>query len=160
MFLTPQWSGPDPTGTAFTTSSTPPNVTIRPNILRDPNLPSDQRTVSRWFDASPFAPPTRGSFGKSAKGVVIGPGSSVTHVSLAKYIGLHERMRLRPEISAFNVFNHPNWANPVMNITSAPGVINGVVGRNDLDSSGPRSPREPAARVVETPVVSDPGSLC
>ena len=39
-------SGPDPTGTAFTTGRTPANVTnIRPDILRDPNLPADQRTT-------------------------------------------------------------------------------------------------------------------
>jgi hypothetical protein len=47
-FLTPLWTGPDPTGTAFTSSTTPANVTIRPNILRDPNLPYDQRTAGRW----------------------------------------------------------------------------------------------------------------
>jgi hypothetical protein len=141
QFLTPLWSGPDPTGTRYTESSTPARVTIRPNILRDPNLPSDQRSVTRWFDASAFGPPTPGSFGTSSKGVIIGPGSTVTHVSLAKYIGLTERLKLRPEFSAFNIFNHPNWANPRTNITSAPGVISGVVGRNDLDSSGPRTLR-------------------
>jgi hypothetical protein len=141
MFLTPFWTGPDPTGTAFTTSSTPATVTIRPNILRDPNLSSGERTLSRWFDASAFGPPTAGSFGTSAKGVIKGPGSAVAHVSLAKYIGFTERVRLRPELTAFNVFNHPNWANPGTNITSAPGVISAVVGRNDLDSIGPRTLR-------------------
>jgi hypothetical protein len=44
-------------------------------------------------------------------------------------------------MTAFNVFNHPNWANPRMNITSSPGRITGVVGRNDLDSLGPRQLR-------------------
>jgi hypothetical protein len=141
MFLTPLWTGPDPTGTAFTTNSTPATVTIRPNILRDANLPSGERTLSRWFDATAFTAPSRGYFGTSAKGVIVGPGSSVTHVSLAKYINFNERVRLRPEISAFNVFNHPNWANPSTNITSAPGVISATVGRNDLDSIGPRSLR-------------------
>ena len=38
QFLTPQWTGPDPTGTAFTNSRTPAQVTIRPNHLRDANL--------------------------------------------------------------------------------------------------------------------------
>ena len=56
QFLTPAWTGPDPTGTAFTSSTTPATVTIRPNILRDPNLDGDQRTLNRWFDASAFAP--------------------------------------------------------------------------------------------------------
>jgi len=32
-FLTPTWTGPDPTGTAYTTSRTPAQVTIRPNYL-------------------------------------------------------------------------------------------------------------------------------
>lgn len=141
MFLTPFWTGPDPTGTAYTTNSTPATVTIRPDIVRDPNLPSDQRTLSGWFDAAAFGAPAQGAFGTSAKGVIKGPGAAVTHVSLAKYIRIYERVRLRPEISAFNVFNHPNWANPGTNITSAPGVISGVVGRNDLDASGPRSLR-------------------
>ena len=95
QFLTPTWTGPDPTGTAFTTSTTPATVTIRPNILRDPNVDPDQRSLNRWFDASAFAPPVRGSFGTSAKGVIVGPGSSVLHVSLAKYIPIRERLRLR-----------------------------------------------------------------
>jgi hypothetical protein len=141
QFLTPYWSGPDPTGTAYTDSSTPATVTIRPNILRNPNLPSDQRSVSRWFDPTAFAAPTAGSFGTSGKGVVIGPGSSVWHVSIAKYIRLFERLQLRPELTAFNVLNHPNWANPNMNIRSSAGVIQNVVGRNDLDSIGPRNLR-------------------
>jgi hypothetical protein len=141
QFLTPSWTGPDTTGTAFTSSTTPATVTIRPNILRNPNLPSDQRSLSRWFDPTAFAPPVRGSYGTSSKGVIFGPGSSVLHVSLAKYIMLHERLRLRPELSAFNILNHPNWANPGTNITSAPGVISAIVGRNDIDSIGPRSLR-------------------
>ncbi|HUS06692.1 MAG TPA: TonB-dependent receptor [Bryobacteraceae bacterium] len=141
QFLTPFWNGPDPTGTRYSASSTPARVTLRPNMLRNPNLPSGERSVTRWFDATAFGPPTPGSFGTSAKGVIIGPGSTVTHLSLAKYIKFTERLALRPEFSAFNVFNHPNWANPRTNITSAPGVISGVVGRNDLDSSGPRTLR-------------------
>jgi len=44
-------------------------------------------------------------------------------------------------MSAFNIFNHPNWGNPRTNITSAPGVITSVVGRNDLDNIGPRQLR-------------------
>jgi hypothetical protein len=141
QFLTPSWSGPDPTGTAYTDSSTPANVRIRPNVSGNPNLPTDQRSVNRWFDASVFGPPTPGSFGTSGRGVIEGPGSSVWHVSLAKYIRIHERVQLRPEMTAFNILNHPNWANPDTNIRSAPGVIRGVVGRNDLDSIGPRNLR-------------------
>ena len=141
QFLTPLWSGPDPTGTAYTESDSPAFVTIRPNIFRNPNLPSDQRSLNQWFDPAAFGPPTPGNFGTSAKGVVIGPGSTVWHTTMGKYVSLYERLRLRFEMTAFNVFNHPNWANPRMNITSSPGRITGVVGRNDLDSLGPRQLR-------------------
>jgi hypothetical protein len=141
QFLTPQWTGTDPTGTAFTSSRTPAQVTIRPNHLRDANLPSDQRTTRRWFDAAAFGPPTPGLFGSSAKGVIKGPNSNVWHLGLAKYFTLTERARIRWELIASNAFNHPNYANPNTSISAGvnTGVISGVAGDVAvLDESGPR----------------------
>jgi hypothetical protein len=141
QFLTPQWSGPDPTGTAFTSNRTPANVTLRPDMLRDPNLPSSQRTVSRWFDARTFGPPQPGSFGTAAKGVIVGPGNVVFDAGLAKRFRLGERARARLELTATNVFNHPSFGNPSVNISNAAtvGVISGVKDSSDLDQSGARS---------------------
>jgi len=141
QFLTPQWTGPDPTGTANTSSATPAQVTIRPNQLRDPNLPSDQRSVGRWFDVGAFAAPTTGFFGNAAKGVIKGPNSNLWDVGFAKRFDLGERVRFRWELTATNFFNHPNWANPNVSITSGvqSGVISGVGDVSSLDASGPRS---------------------
>lgn len=141
QFLTPLWTGPDPTGTAFTSSGTAAQVTIRPNQLRDPNLPSGERTVARWFDVTAFGAPTPGSFGNSAKGVIKGPGSNIWDVGFAKHFDIGERMRFRWELTATNFFNHPNWNNPGVTITSAAsaGVISGVGDVSSLDASGPRS---------------------
>lgn len=139
MFLTPQWTGPDPTGTRYTTSRTPPSVTLRPDILRDPNLPNP--TVNRWFDVGAFAPPQPGAFGTSAKGVIKGPGINVLHANLAKITSLGERVRLRTEIVANNVLNHPNYQNPNLNISNLAlaGVITAVHHRNsNMDTSIPR----------------------
>jgi hypothetical protein len=86
QFLTPMWTGPDPTGTAYTTSRTAPNVTIRPDHLRDANLDSSQRSIDRWFDPSAFGPPQPGQFGSAAKGVIKGPSSNVWHAGLMKWI--------------------------------------------------------------------------
>lgn len=141
QFLTPQWTGPDPTGTAFTASRTPAQVTIRPNHLRNANLGDGQRATGRWFDPSAFGPPTPGSFGTSAKGVVIGPGSSVFHTGVAKNFSVGERARLRWDMIAANAFNHPNYANPQMNISQLAnvGVITDVAGDVAvLDQTGPR----------------------
>jgi hypothetical protein len=141
QFLTPQWSGPDPTGTAFTTNRTPATVTLRPDILHDPNLPRDQRTVNRWFDPTAFAPPQPGHFGTSGKGMIIGPGNAVFDAGLSKRIQLRERARLRLELTATNVFNHPSFGNPSVIISNAAtvGVISSVKDSSDLDQSGARS---------------------
>ena len=140
-FLTPQWTGPDPTGTAFTSSRTPAQVTIRPNHLRDANIPTDQRSTARWFDVSAFSAPQPGNYGTSAKGVIKGPGSQVVNVGLSKNFVIAERLRLRWEMTATNFFNTPNYTNPGTNITSlaAVGVITNAGGEQDLDAAGPRA---------------------
>jgi hypothetical protein len=112
-FLTPYWCGPDPTGTAFTDSIDPASVCIRPDQLRDPNLPNSQRTIERWFDAEAFAPPPAGRFGTSSKGVIKGPGTNLWNTTFSKTFFFQENgPLLRLELLATNLFNHPNWSNP------------------------------------------------
>jgi hypothetical protein len=130
QFLTPLWTGPDPTGTAFTSSATPANVTIRPDHLRDANLPSDQRSVDAWFDASAFAAPPVGRFGTSARGVIKGPNVNVWHMGFFKSFPIKEQVRVRYEATATNFFNHTNYSNPATNISqvAAVGAITGAGG--------------------------------
>ncbi|MGH9629085.1 MAG: TonB-dependent receptor domain-containing protein, partial [Bryobacteraceae bacterium] len=133
QFLTPLWSGPDPTGTEFSNSRTPAVVEIRPDHLRNANLPADQRSVNGWFDAGAFAAPQPGQFGTSAKGVIKGPGVNVWHMGFFKeFMFSEDGPRLRWELTATNFFNHPNWSNPEVNITQTAnvGVISGVGGVN------------------------------
>jgi len=143
MFLTPFWTGDDPVGIAFTDSSTPASVTMRPDILKNPNLPSGQRTLDRWFDPNAFAPPQPGQFGTSGKGVIKGPGVNVWSAGLAKDFLFHERARLRWEMTATNFFNHPNWVNPITDITdSSVGAITsdgGVTGGSVGDRASSRA---------------------
>lgn len=146
QFMTPLWTGPDPTGTAFTSNRTPAQVTIRPDQLRDPNLPSSQRTTTRWFDTSAFSAPPPGRFGTASRGAIKGPTSKVFHAGLAKYFNFNERLKLRLDITATNLFNHPNFSPPMpddaalnLSQTAQFGVLNGVGGTSELDQSGARS---------------------
>ncbi|HLJ44646.1 MAG TPA: TonB-dependent receptor [Bryobacteraceae bacterium] len=147
MFLTPLWTGPDPTGTFNTSNSTPAQVTIRPNANSNPN--TGPQTVNAWFNVGAFSAPSPGTFGTSAKGVIIGPSSWVIDSQVAKNFAITERLRLRCELGATNLLNHPNWGNPNLNITSigAAGVItsvgygNGTTGGVGLDSSAQRALR-------------------
>jgi hypothetical protein len=139
FFLTPFWTGPDPTGTRYTSSRTAPNVTLRPNALRDANISNP--TPSLWFDAAAFSAPTPGFFGSSAKGVIKGPGTQVLHATIAKQFSIRERFRLRFELNASNVLNHPNYVDPDTNISNKAtvGTINNVVNRNNkMDMAIPR----------------------
>ncbi len=138
--LTPQWTGPDPTGTRFTTSGTRPVVTLRPDHLHDSRL--DDPTVDRWFDLTAFGAPPVGRFGTAAKGTILGPGTAVLHNSVAKHFMLGERLRLRVEMLANNTFNHPNYADPNTNITAGAnvaGVVTSTIDRNaKFDTAIPR----------------------
>jgi hypothetical protein len=140
-FLTPLWTGTDPTGTGFTNNRTPAQVTIRPNHLRNANIPTSERSTARWFDVGAFEAPTPGFFGTAAKGVIMGPGSAVVNVGLAKHFTFAERLRLRLEMTATNFFNTTNLNNPNTNITAAggAGVITAAGGEMDLDAAGPRN---------------------
>jgi hypothetical protein len=137
--LTPQWTGPDPTGTRFTQSNTRPTVTIRPDILRDPNTINS--TVDQWFDVNAFAAPQIGRFGTSGRGTIIGTPTRVLHNSIAKHFMIKERVRLRTEFLATNTLNHPNYAEPNTTITAVGGAgrITNVTDRNaKFDSAIPR----------------------
>jgi TonB dependent receptor/Carboxypeptidase regulatory-like domain len=145
MFLTPTIQVPDPTGTVFTTSANRPNVTIRPDQLRNPNI--SNRTIDAWFDTSAFAAPPIGRFGTSARGVIIGPGTNVWHVGFHKYFNFSDNPRIprfRVELTSTNFFNHPNWANPNTIISAAGdvGTIREIGGPNSAstgDRAGNRS---------------------
>ena len=115
--LTPLWTGPDPTNTRFTTSSTPPTVTLRPNLLSNPNLPNP--TVTRWYDVGAFSAPSPGAFGTSAPGVIVGPGLTILNSTMKKYFTIRERLKLRLELVAANVLNHDGYlGNPDLTITN------------------------------------------
>ncbi len=113
FFLTPLWTGPDPTGTAFTSNSTAPTVTIRPNGIADPNLSSSQRAVNDWYNLAAFTPPAPGTFGTAAKGTIVGPSNFTVDAGIAKNFNVSERVRIRLEFTGTNIFNHTNF-NPLL----------------------------------------------
>jgi hypothetical protein len=145
MFLTPTITMQDPTGTAHTTTANRPQVTIRPDQLRNPNI--SNRTIDAWFDPTAFAAPPIGRFGNSARGVIIGPGTNVWHVGFHKYLTFSDNPRIpkfRVELTSTNFFNHPNWGNPdpIISNRNTVATIRTVGGPNTAstgDQAGQRS---------------------
>jgi hypothetical protein len=121
-YFTPGFDGVDPSNTNRRNG--------RPDRIADGNLSSDQRTLERWFDTSAFVVPAAGigRFGNSGAFILQGPRLSVFHFGANKEIVLHERARLKLEMTSTNFLNHPNFSNPSATIgTSAYGRILGTV---------------------------------
>jgi len=135
-FITSQWTGPDPTGTRFSSNASRPNVTLRPDALHDSYL--EDRSIYRWFDVSAFAAPPVGRFGNSGKYVIKGVPVNVLHGSLAKEWKIKERTVVRWEFLGNNLLNHPNYMEPGTNISQAgsAGVITAIMDRNAKFDSG------------------------
>jgi hypothetical protein len=129
--LTPTFTGRDPSNTN--------NVGGRPDRIADGNLPTGERTISRWFDASAFVVPpvNAGRFGTSGLGVLEGPGSVIWNLSATKIWMFSESGRVEFNVSATNPLNHPNFGNPNVNI-SAPNSVGRITGLQGRDA-GPRT---------------------
>jgi hypothetical protein len=126
-FFSPSYSGSDRSNTN--------TVGGLPNRGCNGNLSSDQRSVSHWFDPGCFAAPVLGSLGNSGAFVLEGPGYNNQNISIAKTFAITERFRFTLTGSASDAFNHPNFKNPVANI-SVPGTVGVVSGL--VDGAGSR----------------------
>lgn len=132
QFLTPSFSGADPSNTR--------TVGGRPDRIGDPKL--SDASIYRWFDAGAFAVPPNGRFGNSARGVIVGPGVANFDFGLFKYFAIRENARLQLRMTATNFFNHPNFGNPVTNISSGNvGRITSLRGGDGALGAGARTIR-------------------
>jgi hypothetical protein len=90
------------------------------------NLPADQRTPGLWFNPAGFAcvaatDPVTGlpRFGNAGRNTIVGPRTNYMDANLAKVIPLKsDRRTLTFRVEAFNLLNHPNYANPSLNIST------------------------------------------
>jgi hypothetical protein len=93
--------------------------TQRPNRIGSGAIPSDQRTIDRWFDTTAFTAPTQYTFGNSGTGILEGPGLFNVNLSLVRQFLLTERLRLNLRGEAFNSFNRANFSNPSASVGSS-----------------------------------------
>ncbi len=132
-FLTPYFSGGDPSGTGS-------GVIGRkqaPDLVGNSSVSNP--TASNWFNASAYTCPGTpgwvagtpclignpgygapiGRFGNAGMGTVIGPDTVNLNAGLSKKFYIGERVKIKIEGSFTNVLNHVNLANPVLAIDSS-----------------------------------------
>jgi len=86
----------------------------RPNLVGDPELPSSERTVQRWFNTDAFAAfnPAPQAFGTAGVGVMRAPNYVDFDFNLAKSFRLDEQRSMQFRTEFFNAFNHANFNPP------------------------------------------------
>jgi hypothetical protein len=84
----------------------------RPNTLSTDFYPSDQ-SIDKWFNPAAFqaVPDTTGTYGNTGRNTVLGPGQFNIDMSLIKVTKVG-RTSLELRAEAFNILNHPQFADP------------------------------------------------
>jgi hypothetical protein len=84
----------------------------RPNIVGDPDLPSDQRTLQRWFNTSAFEAQPQFVAGSTPGTVLHGPPNRSLNASFFKNLALRGTTRLQLRAEIYNLTNTANVVSP------------------------------------------------
>ena len=123
-----------PAFTVITTANTTnafPAGPLRPNLLRNPVVSADQRTIARWFDTAAFANPGPLTFGNSPRSGLRGAPVIATDATVEKSFSFTERWRFDVRGELYNILNHA--------IFNVPGFTFGAADFGVVSSA--RSPR-------------------
>lgn len=94
---------------------------------RRADLPRGQQDPQRFFDTTAFTRTPDGMHGNVGRNTLTSPGIINLDFSVLKDFRVREGHTLQFRFEAFNLPNHPNWANPNTNIIAAGfGQINGT----------------------------------
>jgi hypothetical protein len=93
--------------------------TNRANLLRNPNLPSDQRTLNKWFDVTAFSAPPNYIWGNQGKNMLRGPALFQTDAAVQKRIAVFESKRIVVRGEATNLFNRVQLGTPIATYNAA-----------------------------------------
>lgn len=90
----------------------------RPNLVGDPTLRGDERSVDRWFNTSAFAIPAAGTFGNAGRNILIGPGTKTVDMAVSRRFSLPRNASLQVRVEMFNLLNHANFRLPNRTVDS------------------------------------------
>jgi hypothetical protein len=110
--------------TLANTTNAFPAGPLRPNLIGNPALSENERTLARWFNTAAFVNPAPFTFGNAPRSVLRGPGMATTDLTLEKRVRFGGVRNLDLRIEAYNVLNRANFNIPGFTLGSADfGVI-------------------------------------
>jgi hypothetical protein len=92
--------------------------TQRPNVIRNPTLPSGDRTPDRWFDTDAFAIAPQFTLGNSSRNPVRGPGYRNVDLAVARRTHVAGPVSLETRAEVFNLLNTAAFGAPNMVVGS------------------------------------------
>jgi Carboxypeptidase regulatory-like domain/TonB dependent receptor-like, beta-barrel/TonB-dependent Receptor Plug Domain len=111
----------------------------RPDLVAGCKLYPDNQDRLNWFNPDCFIMQPLGAYGNAGRNILIGPNNWNLDFSLLKDTRLTERFSLQFRAEAFNILNHPNFANPASGIfTSLTGARDANAGQITSTASDPR----------------------
>jgi hypothetical protein len=102
-------------GLPFSVSSsavTSDGASVRANVTGSGTNPTNQRTLTNWFNTQAFSNPTAGTWGNSGRNILQGPGTKTVDFSFFKNTNIAESKVLQLRAEFFNLFNTPQFNNP------------------------------------------------
>ncbi len=84
------------------------NGTLRANVTGQPIQLSDPG-IAEWFNIAAFTLPPAGQFGDAGRNTIIGPGTILFNMSLAKTIPIKDMQAFEVRASATNLLNTPQF---------------------------------------------------
>lgn len=93
--------------------------TQRPNLLRNPNLPTDRQTTAQWFDITAFTLAPQFTIGSSSRNPVRAPHYRNIDFSVIKRTNLTETTNIEFRAEIFNLTNTPPLGSPNTSFGSA-----------------------------------------
>ncbi|MDA2929914.1 carboxypeptidase regulatory-like domain-containing protein [Acidobacteria bacterium AH-259-O06] len=93
----------------------------RPNLVGEPELSTGRprgQQVGQYFNRAAFEANAPLTFGNVGRNTLIGPGSANVDFGLLKNVEVTESQRFQFRAEFFNLFNRPNFANPINSLAS------------------------------------------
>jgi hypothetical protein len=113
--------------------------TQRPNLVSDPNLPADQRSVTQWFNTAAFQIAPQFTLGSASRNPVRGPSYRDVDLSLARRIPIgRPTLEIRAEV--FNLLNTAQF--------NAPNGVAGTPAFGTITSAGDPRVVQLAVRIL------------
>jgi hypothetical protein len=102
-------------------------TTQRPNLVGNPNLPADQRTIDRWFDTTAFSVAPIFTLGTSTRNPVRGPDYRNVDLAFIRHVPLDRSAGLEFRVEIFNLLNTTQL--------NAPNAVVGTAGFGSINSA-------------------------